>query len=765
MAIALNNTTNSNTTDNVASKTWSHTVGSGANRLLIVAFSYNPNNDSETISTVTYGGVSMTSMTAITGGLGSGTGRCVQIWYLKNPTSGAANIVATFSSTSITVYGGAIDLSGVDQTTTFGTQGSSTGTSGTSGSVTRTTTVGSKQFSVASLRTTNSSGTVTTPTTALWNILFTGSNNYAAAALQDCTTTSTVSSYSWTTSSNRGIAAIEILAAAGSPVTKDQSAVARIAKNVTKTQPAIAHIATNPTKTQSAISRVSNSRNKTQTAIARLSRTLNSTQPAIARIIGNLKTQSAIARLVATVNKTQPAVSRISNSRNLTQSAISHISITGTKTQPALARIQKNQTKTQTAVARVYQPIPLSKTQPAIARLVNTRFATISARARIITTGGVTPPADTTVSLVPAEVLAAILTSGTNVVRRVEIYESDGVTPWLMAPDLVDGSVSVSNSRVERRAFDLTLGNSDGALNNYPGGFWYDKIIKVFRGVRYGVDKTIWEKQIGEFMIDNITTQNFPKTVSINGRDYMKKLIVSKFPLTTTFSSGASLEATIKTIALNGGVTKFNLAVTGKTLGKDFTWDAGTERQQAINDLADAYGYEIFFDAQGYLVLREQRDPVVSPEIANFLTGGANGNLATYKKASSDAQIYNHVVVTGDSSQTVPVSAQAINNAPTSPTRVDKIGDRVYQYSSSFITTAPQAQDVANKFLAVHALEAFEMDMESLVLPWLEVNEVVRFTDPAPNPGDPNRYLLTDFTIPMALGAMSATGKRITIVG
>jgi hypothetical protein len=90
----------------------------------------------------------------------------------------------------------------------------------------------------------------------------------------------------------------------------------------------------------------------------------------------------------------------------------------------------------------------------------------------------------------PDEIIDVIERGLVEIVRRVEIYESDGVTRWLPGGvDLqrfIEGSVTVDYSSDERRKFDLTLENIDGTLRPNPnGGLWYDKILKPFYGVTY----------------------------------------------------------------------------------------------------------------------------------------------------------------------------------------------------------------------------------------------------------------------------------------
>jgi hypothetical protein len=143
---------------------------------------------------------------------------------------------------------------------------------------------------------------------------------------------------------------------------------------------------------------------------------------------------------------------------------------------------------------------------------------------------------------------------------------------------------------------------------------------------------------------------------------------------------------------------------------------------------------------------------------------GPVGNIVNFDKTVNDSRIYNHIFVEGGSAETAIVYAEAENNLAGSPTRIGKIGDRLYQYVSGFITTTQQAQDVADSFLKVHALEEFEANLGTLMIPWLEAGDIVEFIDPNPYPNQPERFLLSSFNIPLKLGPMSSTVKRVTQV-
>lgn len=369
----------------------------------------------------------------------------------------------------------------------------------------------------------------------------------------------------------------------------------------------------------------------------------------------------------------------------------------------------------------------------------------------------------------PDWVLSAILAPTAFIVRHVDIYEEDGITPWYLDAPFESGSVTVdSGSEEERRNFDLSLfkGTSNAISIGNRNGLWYDKIVKIFRGVRNPSTQEVWEVQLGEFMIDQIDQQHFPHTVKVNGRDYTKKLIRDEFARTTAFAKGTPLHVAMKAIAINGGISsdKIMIPTVTNALGKDYIFEDGTARFKAMKDMATSFGYDLYFDAAGFLMMQEQSDPSLDPIDFTFEIGAERGNLASWRKSVNDTRLYNHVVVKGEGAGIDPVIAEAENTNPSSPTSVDAIGRRTYRYVSKFISTLDQAQDVADKFLKIHTLEEYNVDMESLVIPWMEAGTVIEFLDPDPNDDQPTRFALHDFTIPLGLGSMRTNARRAQII-
>jgi uncharacterized repeat protein (TIGR01451 family) len=89
---------------------WSHTVGSGSNRLLVVEVAVNVGNPLP-VTSVTYGGQPLTAQVQNDGG-----NPIVEIWTLVSPPTGPGTILVTYPVMADLV-GGSVSFAGVDQAT------------------------------------------------------------------------------------------------------------------------------------------------------------------------------------------------------------------------------------------------------------------------------------------------------------------------------------------------------------------------------------------------------------------------------------------------------------------------------------------------------------------------------------------------------------------------------------------------------------------------------------------------------------------------
>ncbi|MHC4739148.1 MAG: beta strand repeat-containing protein [Planctomycetota bacterium] len=96
---------------------WSHTVGTGSDRILIVGIAGEDSSESDlVISSVTYGSANMTFVSGSSATGGSGAFKMkTELYYLLNPDSGTDTVTVTYSGPVTSRCGGAISLDNVEQ--------------------------------------------------------------------------------------------------------------------------------------------------------------------------------------------------------------------------------------------------------------------------------------------------------------------------------------------------------------------------------------------------------------------------------------------------------------------------------------------------------------------------------------------------------------------------------------------------------------------------------------------------------------------------
>lgn len=213
MSVLFDAAASSNTAGaSVTSLSWSHTVGTAADRVLLVFVDRLANT--VVINSVAYGGqlLSKIATVASTGGINR---RC-DLYALTAPTSGLASVTVT-TDTATALIVGSLSFSGVDQTNPLGSPiASAAGTAVASVSVAVTDAVAGEDLIAGSI----SLRETTAPTpnvnmTSRWSILE-GTNLYGAGATLDPTASQTFS-YSWATADQYALIAVAVKQVAPTP--------------------------------------------------------------------------------------------------------------------------------------------------------------------------------------------------------------------------------------------------------------------------------------------------------------------------------------------------------------------------------------------------------------------------------------------------------------------------------------------------------------------------------------------------------------------
>ena len=171
--------------------TVSHTTGSGANRLMLVAIAFEANGGNN-VTGVTYGGTPLT----LVGSATNGTNAAVRIYRLINPTSGVASVSVSFTSApSNGAIIGVTTFTGVDQISPLGSAATVTGTS-TTPSVNVSSALGELVFDAVAVKT-GSSLTQGAGQIELWDL--SSVSERGASSTESGASTTTMS---WTSSSD-----------------------------------------------------------------------------------------------------------------------------------------------------------------------------------------------------------------------------------------------------------------------------------------------------------------------------------------------------------------------------------------------------------------------------------------------------------------------------------------------------------------------------------------------------------------------------------
>ena len=330
---------------------------------------------------------------------------------------------------------------------------------------------------------------------------------------------------------------------------------------------------------------------------------------------------------------------------------------------------------------------------------------------------------------------------------------------------LLEGQVSMVRSRMVRRTCEVTLANPDGDWTPADPGDWLgvNSLVRLDRGVYLDPSTVEWFT-LGHFLLGRprVVVDAAGATLVVSGEDRAKLLLRSRFTAPTTYPAGTRVADVIREEAevAGMGTTRYRLDDGGKVLAVARTFEEDEARDAALRDLARDYGLEVYADADGYLALAAPPDPVTAPVAWDYAPGDT-ATLVGLTKEWTDDRLYNHVLVTGESSDPAnpPVRAEVMDTNPASPAYVNgPLGDRLYRYTSAMVTTVAQAQEVATNLLAEVALIEEAISLGTVTNPALEPGDAITVQEPLSR--TEGRYLVDEVEVPLGLGTQTL-GTRV----
>lgn len=193
-------------------------------------------------------------------------------------------------------------------------------------------------------------------------------------------------------------------------------------------------------------------------------------------------------------------------------------------------------------------------------------------------------------------------------------------------------------------------------------------------------------------------------TIVVHVTDLSRAIKRNVWPMPFTVPGGLNYADAVKAMVLDRlpSQTAFSLSSTTRTLPQLVVYglQQGGDPWQDISELAMAIGFEAFFDPSGVFVFRPVPDPSTGDPVWEF-DENAVRLVSEASRELSDEQTFNHIVVVGQStSSSNPVTAEAFDNNPNSPTYIlGPYGEVTERLTFSTVTDQDQAQDVANALL------------------------------------------------------------------
>jgi hypothetical protein len=295
--------------------------------------------------------------------------------------------------------------------------------------------------------------------------------------------------------------------------------------------------------------------------------------------------------------------------------------------------------------------------------------------------------------------------------------------------------------------------------------------ITVYRGVKYpsGIEEVV---AVGVFRLSKATITDTTSSIGtpgvvLEGYDRSRTVQRDKFTEPWTVAEGTNIVDAIKAIlARTFPDLQYDAVTTSLVATAPMVYDTSNDPWQACTNLASGIGCEIFFAADGSVVIAPPVDVDHLPAPDWDFVEGNGCQMLGLNVVYTDEPGYNGVVLTGESTgdENPPVRSVVWDEEPTSPTyHLGPYGEVPMFVTNSVVTTQADADSVAQAMLNSTIGITSQLSITALVNPALDANDTVQVT--RAKSGIAGKYAIDSLTIPMT-AAETATvnlrAKRVT---
>jgi hypothetical protein len=281
-------------------------------------------------------------------------------------------------------------------------------------------------------------------------------------------------------------------------------------------------------------------------------------------------------------------------------------------------------------------------------------------------------------------------------------------------------------------------------------------LLQLHRGIYVNPYVGWVDIPVGVLLITKPTRSGDILTLEAQGKEKMAR----RKPAKQLLLPASMLKTTaITTIMHTIGETRFRLEPSKSVLGKPFVVDLETTPWAACYKIAKSMNRQLFYDAEGYVLLRTKpRSPVFTFRYGNYGTVLSDPDFSY-----TDGEFYNEVHATGGTpkGKNAPIIkvARVDKSHPLYTTRDGIFMPSIYEVTNDKLTTPEQVQELADDTLAQVILDSQTASWESLPVWHLDQGDPVRLTDALDDHGNGASYSETvtirTMSIPLTLGTQS----------
>lgn len=314
------------------------------------------------------------------------------------------------------------------------------------------------------------------------------------------------------------------------------------------------------------------------------------------------------------------------------------------------------------------------------------------------------------------------------------------------------GAVAVDEGSKTRRKLSLSVANTDldpVSATDLLAPFGTD--LKVFMGIGY-TDGTVEYAPVGVFRLTTPARPSLFAPLSLTADDYSSVLAGDRFLAPWVTSPGTLVTAEIRAMALASVPSLTVLDFTGsRAVTSAVTWER--DRWDAMIQLAQSIGAEVFFDPTGALVIRPVPQLVGTP-VWSCDAGSAAANLLDVAVGMSSEGVYNAVVATSTPPGRAPLAAVVYQRS--GPMAWSSTFRRPRFWATQMPMTLDGLYATGAAILAKSVTAARQLDPSSVPNPALDAGDPIAVQ--LPSGWSENRFL-SRFTLPLEPGAMPLTTR------